>query len=237
MPRANRWRTWFLKPDIDSVPRTLDIASPAGARLISAHDTGNPRLVVLVLHGGPEHGTSRCRWWMPQVLRCRMLAGAIVRRWPPKQAGAVAVYRLQHAWTGWDGDGRDAFTDIRWGLAELVARHNVSVALCGHSMGGRVAARLADEPGVVGVVGLAPWLPATDPVAQLAGKPLCAIHGSRDRDVTPASTLTFLHNAAAAGALVRQHRIRGSGHGMLFRAGRWHRLATRELTLISDQLN
>lgn len=204
--------------------------SGAGARLseISVPATGTvPALVVLVLHGGPEHGTARCRWWMPQVVRCRLLARAVAHRWPTRVAGPAAVYLLQHAWTGWDGDGRDAIADGRWALRLLGRRHpGVAVVLLGHSMGARTAVHAADAENVVGVVGLAPWLPAQDPVEPLVGRKLVVVQGDRDREIPTATAAVFLQRAVAAGVPVRRETVRGGGHAMIYRMGAWSRLAT-----------
>ena len=189
-----------------------------------------PRSVVLVLHGGPEHGTRRCYGWMPQVVRCRMLARAVGRRWRRSRSGPVAVYLLQHAWTGWDGDGRDALADVAWAMRLIEQRHpDVPRALLGHSMGARTAVRAADAAGIVGVVGLAPWLPAADPVEPLVGRSLVVVQGTRDRELPAATTTVFLERATAAGVAVRCESIRGGGHGMLFRMGTWSGLATAGL--------
>ena len=216
----------------------MSARSGAGARLtdISVPSPADPPgSVVLVLHGGPEHGTRRCHWWMPQVLRCRMLARAVARRWQRRRVGPVAVYLLQHAWTGWDGDGRDALADLAWAMRLIDQRHpGVPLALLGHSMGARTAVRAADAVGVVGVVGLAPWLRAGDPVSPLVGRSLVVVQGTRDRELPAATTTVFLERVVAAGVPLRRESVRGGGHAMLFRMGTWSRRATMGLMDIVD---
>ncbi len=164
-----------------------------------------------------------------------MLASAVGRRWRRTRSGPVAVYLLQHAWTGWDGDGRDALADVAWAMRLIDQRHpEVPLALLGHSMGARTAVRAAGAAGVVGVVGLAPWLPAGDPVAPLVGRSFVVVQGTRDRELPAATTTAFLERATAAGVLVRRLSVRGGGHGMLFRMGTWSRLATAGLAEILD---
>lgn len=216
----------------------MAIRSTAGAFLIATAVSADPRVVVLVLHGGPEHGTSRCRWWRPQVMLCRVLAVGIGRRWSrvTDAPGDAAVYRLQHAWTGWDGDGRDVIGDASWALAELARRHpGTPVAILGHSMGGRVGARLAGLPGVLGLVGLAPWLPSEDPVEQLSGVQISIVQGSRDRVVPASTTAEFVSRARRSGARIQFLSIRGGGHALLWRMNRWHQVATEQLVALGTR--
>lgn len=194
-----------------------------------------PAIVVLVIHGGPEHGTSRGHRWLPQVLRCRLLARAVVRRWPTRRVGGVVVHLLQNAWTGWDGDGRDAIAAARWALEVLGDRYpGVPIGILGHSMGARVGVRVADDGNVVGVVGLAPWLPAGDPVGPLATRRLCVIQGTRDRELPMSTTTALLSRAGAAGIRVRRRQVRAGGHAMVLRMGTWSRLATDGLVELTD---
>jgi pimeloyl-ACP methyl ester carboxylesterase len=53
--------------------------------------------------------------------------------------------------------------------------------LVGFSMGGAVASRVAAEPSVQTVVGLAPWFPDRLPLDALRGRRLRVLHGSLDR--------------------------------------------------------
>ena len=53
--------------------------------------------------------------------------------------------------------------------------------LLGFSMGGAVSVRAAAHPSVVGVVGLAPWLPDQLDLTPLRGRRLDVIHGALDR--------------------------------------------------------
>ena len=62
-------------------------------------------------------------------------------------------------------------------------------------MGARTAVHVADDPAVVGVVGLAPWLPADEPVTALAGRHLVAAHGRRDRITSFRATAAYVERA------------------------------------------
>ncbi len=53
--------------------------------------------------------------------------------------------------------------------------------LVGFSMGGAVSVGVAGDPRVVGVLGLAPWIPDQLPLDGLVGKRLDVLHGSWDR--------------------------------------------------------
>jgi hypothetical protein len=206
------------------------VRSPLGALLCATRAQSGPAGLVLVLHGGDEEASSRCRWWYPAVLRCRLLAWDVALR---SRGRPFAVYRLQHARTGWEGDGGAPLADLDWALDEIARIvPGVPVTLLGHSMGARTAARRAGRRAVTGLVGLAPWLLDDDPVAQLAGRRLDIIEGTHDRVVLPATV--FARRAGEAGAVVTRRTVVGGGHMMLRHLGRWHRNAA---TLTAAQLD
>jgi pimeloyl-ACP methyl ester carboxylesterase len=97
--------------------------------------------------------------------------------------------------------------------------------LLGHSMGARVAVHAADDPSVVGVVGLAPWWSADDPVATLAGRSLRAAHGRRDRITSFRETSRYVDRARRVADSVELHDMGGLGHYMLSGSRRWHDVA------------
>jgi predicted esterase len=76
---------------------------------------------------------------------------------------------------------------------------------------------------VTGVVALAPWCPADEPAAHLAGRSVLMLHGDRDRLLDPEDTRRFALRARAAGARTAGYRVTGSGHALLRRAAAWHR--------------
>ena len=109
----------------------------------------------------------------------RALAPGLRRR---RAADWLLSYRLR----GWNG-GAGPVDDARWAL-EQVRRElgDLPVVLLGHSMGARTAIHVADDDSVVGVVGLAPWWPADEPVEALRGKHLVGAHGQqRPHHVVP----------------------------------------------------
>ena len=199
------------------------LRSPAGALLAATSAPRRPAGVAIVLHGGDETRSARCRWWYPAVLRCRLLAWDLALRWRRRP---IAVYRLQHVRTGWQGDGASQLADLDWALAEVDrVAPVVPVVLVGHSMGGRTAAQRAGRPRVTGVVGLAPWLPDKDPVDQLDGRLVDVVAGTRDSSVPP--TGVFIDRAERAGAVVGRYSIAGGGHMMVRHIARWQRTAAR----------
>ncbi|MBU2664275.1 lysophospholipase [Actinoplanes bogorensis] len=170
------------------------------------------RAVVLVLHGGRVTGTGAA----PRGL-------AWARMLPFARAGygdGVAGWLLRNRVRGWNGAAEDPVRDARWALAEARRRHpGAPVVLVGHSMGGRVALRLAADPDVAGVCALAPWIENGDPAVR--GKAVLIAHGQRDRITDPAASAAY---AARIGATYVP--IAHDGHAMLRRPLLWQRLVT-----------
>jgi pimeloyl-ACP methyl ester carboxylesterase len=81
-------------------------------------------------------------------------------------------YRIK-SWKALDSCLEDAV-----GALDLVDR---PALLVGFSMGGAVSIGVAGDPRVVGVLGLAPWIPEELPLDGLIGKRLDVLHGSWDR--------------------------------------------------------
>ena len=194
-------------------------------------DPRDPRGVVLMLHGGQEHGHEvvdhRSRSWGRSVVMAR----AIARRAAVQD---VAVWLLRYRHRGWN-DGRAPVEDARWALTELRSRcAGAPVALLGHSMGARTAVRAADDASVRGVVALAPWFPPGEPVATLTGKRLVAAHGTRDQITSAQATRDFVDRAGRAGADAAYVDMGEVGHYLLRGMRRWNALALdRSLEILS----
>ena len=82
-----------------------------------------------------------------------------------------------------------------------------------------------DDPSVVGVVGLAPWWSAQDPVHTLAGRSLVAAHGRRDRITSYAETRRYVERARDVAADATLHDMGALGHYMLTGVDRWNDVA------------
>jgi pimeloyl-ACP methyl ester carboxylesterase len=111
-------------------------------------------------------------------------------------------------------------------VQQLREQHGeVPIVFVGHSMGGRAALRAADEPGVIGIVGLAPWVTPNEPYKQVVGRRLLVVHGTRDR-TTSATNSKALVDAVRAESPVDATfvHLTGDGHGMLRRAKVWNEL-------------
>ena len=196
---------------------------PVQPRLLGRAPGGALVRVALVLQGGRAHSQMRSRGRQLASLRMLPFARAI-------RAAGVPAYRLRYRFRGWNADGGtpDPVTDARWALDEIRRRHgdDVPIVLVGHSMGGRTALWVAGDRQVAGVIALAPWCEAGDPVDQLAGRDVLIAHGTRDRITSPAASLAYARRALTAGADVRRLEVDGETHAMLRRARLWDRLVT-----------
>jgi dienelactone hydrolase len=156
----------------------------------------------------------------------------------PRLAFAEVRYRIK-SWKKLDWcveDARDA-------VGAVGAPRTVMLAF---SMGGAVSARMADEPSVETVVGLAPWLPDQLSLEALRGKRLRVLHGSLDRalpgipGVAPALSRRGFERALTLGATGDYTLIPGGLHGIAVRArgGRLVPLprAARWASLVADEL-
>ena len=127
--------------------------------------------------------------------------------------------------------------DVELALADVAARYGpVPVVLVGHSMGGRAALRAAGHRTVAGVVALAPWLPGTEPVEQLAGRDLVVLHGTRDLTTSPRASARYVARASRVARRTVCRRVPWSGHGMLLRARSWHRLTAAFVAAVADDV-
>lgn len=197
---------------------------------------GTPAGLVLMLHGGqpdsfdPVDGRStswlRSRWMQSQ------LAG-------PARAHGVGLWLLRYQHRGWNaasGPHPSPVPDARWALDEVRRElGELPVVLLGHSMGARSAVSVADDPQVAGVVALAPWLPADEPVQALAGRRFAAAHGRADRITSFRETEAFVRRAASVAASTELRDMRGAGHYMFRGLRAWNDFAvSRSLRFVQE---
>ncbi len=211
-------RRLWRRVTIDPVSRLDDYASPA-----------EPRAVLLLLHGGQQHNVEPVKnrhasWW-----RMAALARSL-RRFATEHDFALSL--LQYGQRGWnDLTDPSPVRDARAAIGELAERHpGVPIVLIGHSMGGRTACRAADEPSVIGVVGLAPWLPANEPNAGIAGRHLRVIHGTADKWTSAALSRAYVERSQNLAASATWTSLPGAGHFMFRHSSAWRRFVTDSVT-------
>ncbi|SFB00007.1 Serine aminopeptidase, S33 [Nocardioides alpinus] len=192
-------------------------------RLLTQHDApGDARAMILVLHGGKPRSSQPIDGRSASWRRALWLQREIT---PRAHEAGVGTWLLRYRERGWNG-GADRSADARWALDEVRAAHgDVPVVLLGHSMGARVAVHVADDPSVHGVVGLAPWWSAEDPVHTLAGRTLVAAHGRRDRITSFRETTRYVARATAVAEGADLRDMGALGHYMLSGSARWHDVA------------
>jgi predicted esterase len=190
---------------------------------------------VLVLHGGREHSTMATSPFQLSYLRMLdMYAGL------RQQSQSCAVYLLRYRMRGWNpGHGvPDPVADARWALEQISDRHgDIPIGLLGHSMGGRVAFAIAGDPRVVGICGLAPWLPPHEPLPPArAGIRYVIAHGTSDRMTSPPLSLSYARRLRASGGEVARYEFEGGRHALLDQPALWHQFAVRTtLGLVGDR--
>ena len=191
--------------------------------------------VVLLLHGGMENHFSRVQAFDPSVLRLIPFGRSVVRA----GGGRIALASLRYAVRGWNGDRESPLPDARWALDLIGERFGtVPVGLVGHSMGGRVALRVADHGRVRSVAALAPWLPRGEPIPALEDRTVLLAHGTADRTTDAQATAQLGVKLREEGVEVEQHEFIGGRHSMLFPAGAWHDMVAEFMvrTLLTPEL-
>ncbi len=141
--------------------------------------------------------------------------------------------------------------DAREAIDDVAASRTL---LLGFSMGGAVSSGVAGEPSVVGVLGLAPWLPERLSLDGLRGKRLRVLHGGLDRavpgipGVSASGSRAGFERAVALGARGEYTVIPGAVHGIALRApwgtllplprsGAWLRLCTTEIARFASDVD
>jgi pimeloyl-ACP methyl ester carboxylesterase len=184
--------------------------------------SARPEAVVVMLHGGKSRGNEvvdgRSLSWRRTASMQRDIARTL------HEAGS-SVWLVRFTRRGWNG-GAGRVADARAALG-AVRRElgDVPVVLLGHSMGGRTAVHVADDPNVRGVVALAPWFPPGESVEALRGKRLYAAHGTRDRITSPRATRAYVARAAQVASVAEFRDMGPLGHYLLRGRREWNRVA------------
>ena len=194
-------------PYTGRVGRVVTLATGAEARMTNG---GGGRAVVLV-NGGQRREVAGT--WSTTL---EFLVGRLAPAFP--SLGFVEVRYRVKSWRRLDS----CIEDTR---AAVEAGGGRRTLLLGFSMGGAVAIASSAEPGVEGVLGLAPWIPDRLDLGPLRGKRLDVVHGSLDRalpgipGVSPESSRRGFERAREAGIVGSYTLLRGGLHGIALRAG------------------
>lgn len=193
--------------------------------------------LILMLHGGREDSTEPVKSWNSSWRRSAWMMYSITRG--AHQAG-VGIWLLRHQQRGWNAGAAalpSPVPDARWALDEVRRElGSVPVVLLGHSMGARTAVAVAGDASVRGVVALAPWLPASDPVHPLAGRHLATAHGRTDEITSFEATEEFVRRAGRVTASTEMVDMGRVGHYMLRSIPAWNDFAlTRALSFVAEQ--
>jgi dienelactone hydrolase len=175
-----------------------------------------------MLHGGQERSHEVVDGRSASWGRCAAMQRSITGR---AHTAGVSTWLLRYRHRGWNG-GAGPVADAHWAL-DQVRRElgDVPVVLLGHSMGARTSVHVADDPAVVGVVGLAPWFPPGERVSALAGRHLIAAHGRRDKITSFRATAAYVDRARPQAVSAELRDMGHVGHYMLRRIPAWNDVA------------
>jgi len=197
---------------------------------------GSAESVVLILPGGAPDGLDPVPPFDHAMLRMIPFSRSVFRA----GGGRIAVATLRYSVRGWNGQRESPLADARWALGQISERFgDLPIGLVGHSMGGRVALRMADYRGpgreddggdhrrVRSIAALAPWVPNGEPIPSLGDGSLLLAHGTSDRVTDPAKTAALAERLIADGRDVEFKKVEGARHAMLFPARPWHDMVSR----------
>jgi pimeloyl-ACP methyl ester carboxylesterase len=191
--------------------------------LARTHPAGQVTAIALLLHGGTVRSFRDDRRTGLAAARMYTFQRRLARSGGPL---GLATAVLRYRTVGWND--ADPVADAEAALHALRSDHpGVPIALVGHSMGGRVALRIAGQEAVTAISALAPWIPSGEPVRQLAGRSVLILHGERDRTTPAIESLAYARAAVHHAGRLARFEIMGAGHKLIRRTGLWHDLTVR----------
>ena len=141
---------------------------------------------------------------------------------------SVVVEQARYRVYGWNGGQASPMPYARAALEDLSRRYpGVPLAVIGHSMGGRIAAQLAADTRVSGVLALAPWWQYADWRMIHPGARVRAIHGAADTVTYARRTAKGIAELTDRGMDATYVEVPGGHHPMLDHVGSWQRSALR----------
>ncbi|MEH3157081.1 MAG: alpha/beta fold hydrolase [Gordonia paraffinivorans] len=180
-----------------------------------------PSAVVLVLPGGTDVSAEPFSWRSPSALRMYPFTASIALRFPLR----VRVRQVAYELYGWNDDAAP-LAPARAALDRASAdAPDAPILLIGHSMGGRVAAHLAADPRVRGVLALAPWWQHADWRHIHDDVRVVAMHGTADTRTYASRTEKGVAELRARGVDATYVPLPDGGHAMLDHVLDWQRAA------------
>ena len=184
----------------------------------------SPALAVLVLPGGTDSSYKPFSPLQGSAMRMYPFSASIRARY----GSAVAVRDVRYRVYGWNGEQNSPMLYARKALDDITARHpGIPVALIGHSMGGRVGARLAAHHSVGSLLALAPWWQFADWRHIHDDVRVVAVHGTADTRTYARRTEKGVAELSARGVDATYVPIPGGGHPMLDHILTWQGEALR----------
>ncbi|MGC4960418.1 alpha/beta hydrolase [Gordonia sp. DT218] len=186
------------------------------ARVVT--NRSSPELVVLVLPGGTDSSYRPFSPRQASALRMYPFTWSIRARF----GRSVCVRQVRYRVYGWNGRQNSPMPYARAALDDLERTHpGVPIVLIGHSMGGRVGARLAADRRVVGLLALAPWWQYADWHFIHDGVRVVAMHGTADERTYPRRTEKGVRELDARGVDATFVPVPDGDHAMLDHLRMW----------------
>jgi pimeloyl-ACP methyl ester carboxylesterase len=181
-----------------------------------------PTASVLVLPGGTDLSYAPFSRTQPAALRMYPFTVSLAA------IPGVVVRQVQYRFYGWNGEQNSPMPYAQAALSELLEAHpDVPVVVIGHSMGGRVAAQLAADKRVAGVLALAPWWQHADWRHINDDARVLALHGTADTRTYARRTAKGIRELRERGVDAEFVAIEGGGHALLDHVWTWQSAAVR----------